>query len=370
MSFILFDSRNLWILLGGAFVTGWLSIVCVDVITKRSKLKSDTAIGLVLSVFFGVGILLLTYIQQSGNAAQSGLNNFLFGKAAAMQPDDIKTMGGVSILIIGMVLTFFKEFKVLSFDPAYAQSAGLPVNKLQLLLTTLTVLAVAAGIQAVGVVLMAAMLITPAAAAKYWTNDLRKMILLSVLFAVTGSVIGAYVSYTDNKMPTGPWIVMMISLIAVLSILFAPKKGVVPKYIIRKKYLNKMLRENILKEMYHLEEKNPGKNVFTLSEIVEEREMKNREFKQGFSMLLRNDFVVKHVNGFLLTEAGQAEGKRITRIHRLWEMYLTQQLQIQGDHVHDDAEGIEHIITPEIEQKLIMLLDKPEKDPHEKIIPY
>lgn len=370
LSFILFDSRNLWILLGGAFVTGWLSIVCVDVITKRSKLKSDTAIGLVLSVFFGVGILLLTYIQQSGNAAQSGLNNFLFGKAAAMQPDDIKTMGGVSILIIVMVLTFFKEFKVLSFDPAYAQSAGLPVNKLQLLLTTLTVLAVAAGIQAVGVVLMAAMLITPAAAAKYWTNDLRKMILLSVLFAVTGSVIGAYVSYTDNKMPTGPWIVMMISLIAVLSILFAPKKGVVPKYIIRKKYLNKMLRENILKEMYHLEEKNPGKNVFTLSEIVEEREMKNREFKQGFSMLLRNDFVVKHVNGFLLTEAGQAEGKRITRIHRLWEMYLTQQLQIQGDHVHDDAEGIEHIITPEIEQKLTMLLDKPEKDPHEKIIPY
>ncbi len=370
LSFILFDSRNLWILLGGAFVTGWLSIVCVDVITKRSKLKSDTAIGLVLSVFFGVGILLLTYIQQSGNAAQSGLNNFLFGKAAAMQPDDIKTMGGVSILIIVMVLTFFKEFKVLSFDPAYAQSAGLPVNKLQLLLTTLTVLAVAAGIQAVGVVLMAAMLITPAAAAKYWTNDLRKMIFLSVLFAVTGSVIGAYVSYTDNKMPTGPWIVMMISLIAVLSILFAPKKGVVPKYIIRKKYLNKMLRENILKEMYHLEEKNPGKNVFTLSEIVEEREMKNREFKQGFSMLLRNDYVVKHVNGFLLTEAGQAEGKRITRIHRLWEMYLTQQLQIQGDHVHDDAEGIEHIITPEIEQKLIMLLDKPEKDPHEKIIPY
>jgi len=370
LSFILFDSRNLWILLGGAFVTGWLSIVCVDVITKRSKLKSDTAIGLVLSVFFGVGILLLTYIQQSGNAAQSGLNNFLFGKAAAMQPDDIKTMGGVSILIIVMVFTFFKEFKVLSFDPAYAQSAGLPVNKLQLLLTTLTVLAVAAGIQAVGVVLMAAMLITPAAAAKYWTNDLRKMILLSVLFAVTGSVIGAYVSYTDNKMPTGPWIVMMISLIAVLSILFAPKKGVVPKYIIRKKYLNKMLRENILKEMYHLEEKNPDKNVFTLSEIVEEREMKNREFKQGFSMLLRNDYVVKHVNGFLLTEAGQAEGKRITRIHRLWEMYLTQQLQIQGDHVHDDAEGIEHIITPEIEQKLIMLLDKPEKDPHEKIIPY
>ena len=148
------------------------------------------------------------------------------------------------------MLTFFKEFKLLSFDPAYAKSTGLPVTVLQLLLTTLTVLAVAAGIQAVGVVLMAAMLITPAAAAKYWTNNLRKMIFLSILFAVAGSVIGAYVSYTDNKMPTGPWVVMMISCIAVLSILFAPKKGIIPKLMVRKKYVRKMLRENILKEMY------------------------------------------------------------------------------------------------------------------------
>jgi len=370
LAFILFDTRNLWVLLGGAFVTGWLSIICVDIITKHSKLKSDTAIGLVLSVFFGVGILLLTFIQQSGNAAQSGLNNFLFGKAAAMQPDDIKTMGAVSIIIISAVVLFYKEFKLLSFDPQYAQAVGLPINKLQLLLTTLTVAAVAAGIQAVGVVLMAAMLITPAAAAKYWTNKLRVMLLLAVLFAVTGSIIGAYVSYIDNKMPTGPWIVMMISLIAVLSIFFAPKKGVVPKYFTRKKYLNKMLRENILKELYHLEEKNPGKHIFSFTEIAEEREMKSRTFRQGFKMLVHKDLVVKHVSGYLLTETGQIEGKRITRIHRLWEMYLTQQLQIQGDHVHEDAEAIEHIITPEIELKLIQLLEKPEKDPHEKIIPY
>ncbi|MBK9504598.1 MAG: iron chelate uptake ABC transporter family permease subunit [Chitinophagales bacterium] len=370
LAFILFDTRNLWVLLGGAFVTGWLSIVCVDIITKHSKLKADTAIGLVLSVFFGVGILLLTFIQQSGNAAQSGLNNFLFGKAAAMHPDDIKTMGIVSLLIIIIVLTFFKEFKLLSFDPAYAKSTGLPVTVLQLLLTTLTVLAVAAGIQAVGVVLMAAMLITPAAAAKYWTNNLRKMIFLSILFAVAGSVIGAYVSYTDNKMPTGPWVVMMISCIAVLSILFAPKKGIIPKYIIRKKYVNKMLRENILKELYHLEEKNPGKKIFSIHDITSERAMKSSDYKLGFRMLTRKHLVNKVVTGYGLTNEGQIEGKRITRIHRLWEMYLTQQLQIQGDHVHEDAEGIEHIITPEIERKLIELLDKPEKDPHEKIIPY
>ncbi len=370
LAFMLFDTRNLWVLLSGAFVTGWLSIIFVDLITKKTKLKPDTAIGLTLSVFFGVGILLLTFIQQSGNASQSGLNNFLFGKAAAMSTDDIRTMAVVSLFIIVVVVIFFKEFRLLSFDPDYAKSTGLPVNFLQLTLTTLTVLAVAAGIQAVGVVLMAALLITPPAAAKYWTDKLGKMILLSILFAVMGSVTGAYVSYANNKMPTGPWIVTMTSIIAVLSILFAPKKGVIPKMIIRKKYQNKMLRENILKELYHLEEKNPGKKSFTLSDIATEREMKTSNYVFGLRMLLRKDFVVKINEAYYLTEKGLEEGKRITRIHRLWEMYLTEKLNIASDHVHDDAEAIEHIITPEIEKRLIELLDKPEKDPHEKIIPY
>ena len=370
LAFMIFDTRNLWVLLGGAFVTGWLSIIFVDLITKKTKLKPDTAIGLTLSVFFGIGILLLTFIQQSGNASQSGLNNFLFGKAAAMSTDDIRTMAVVSLFIIVVVVIFFKEFCLLSFDPDYAKSTGLPVNFLQLTLTTLTVLAVAAGIQAVGVVLMAALLITPPAAAKYWTDKLGKMILLSILFAVIGSVTGAYVSYANNKMPTGPWIVTMTSIIAVLSILFAPKKGVIPKMIIRKKYQNKMLRENILKELYHLEEKNPGKKSFTLSDIATEREMKTSNYVFGLRMLLRKDFVVKINEAYYLTEKGLEEGKRITRIHRLWEMYLTEKLNIASDHVHDDAEAIEHIITPEIEKRLIELLDKPEKDPHEKIIPY
>ena len=370
LAFMIFDTRNLWVLLGGAFVTGWLSIIFVDLITKKTKLKPDTAIGLTLSVFFGVGILLLTFIQQSGNASQSGLNNFLFGKAAAMSTDDIKTMAVVSLFIILIVIIFFKEFRLLSFDPDYAKSTGLPVNFLQLALTTLTVLAVAAGIQAVGVVLMAALLITPPAAAKYWTDKLGKMILLSILFAVMGSITGAYVSYANNKMPTGPWIVTMTSIIAVLSILFAPKKGVIPKMIIRKKYQNKMLRENILKELYHLEEKNPGQKSFTLNEIVTEREMKASNYTHGFRMLLRKDLAIKVNNAYYLTEKGLEEGKRITRIHRLWEMYLTEKLNIASDHVHDDAEAIEHIITPEIEKRLIELLDKPEKDPHEKIIPY
>lgn len=370
LAFLLFDTRNLWVLLAGAFITGWLSILSVDLIAKQSKLKADTAIGITLSVFFGAGIVLLTYIQQSGNASQSGLNNFLFGKAAAMSLSDIKTMGIVSLFLVFFVIVFFKELAVFSFDPDYAKTNGLPVKFLELLLTTLTVLAVATGIQAVGVVLMAAMLITPSAAAKYWTDNLVKMILLSIFFSVLGGITGAYVSYANNNMPTGPWIVTMTSIIALFSILFAPNKGVFPKYLIRRNYQRKMLRENILKELYHLEEKHPGHAQFTISEILDEREMISWNYKAGINMLLKRNLLL-HANGkYFLTDAGRKEGKRVTRIHRLWEMYLTQHLNIASDHVHDDAEAIEHIITPEIEKKLMETLNYPEKDPHEKTIPY
>ena len=370
LAFIAFDTRDLWVLLGGAFVTGWLSIRAVDYITAHSKLKSDTAIGLTLSVFFGVGILLLTYIQQSGNAAQSGLNNFLFGKAAAMQPSDIMTMGIVCIITTGITAFGYRSFMLLSFDPVYAQTTGLPVKFLQLTLTTITVMAVAAGIQAVGVVLMAAMLITPAAAAKYWTNRHRTMLFLAILFAVSGSILGAYISYTNNKMPTGPWIVTIISLIALMSIGLAPGKGIIWKWIRRRQYLNKSLRENILKEIYHLEEKNVGKHLFTQKEILQERPMPGYMLSRGCTMLLRRKLIARVADGFMLTAGGKQEGRRITRIHRLWELYLTEQLQLPGDHVHADAEGIEHVITPEIEARLIELLNRPEKDPHEQTIPY
>ncbi|HAA23628.1 MAG TPA: zinc ABC transporter permease, partial [Cytophagales bacterium] len=150
LAFLLAESKNPLLLIVGAFVTGWLSLVVIDTITRNSKIKEDTAIGLVLSVFFGVGILLLTNIQHSGNAAQSGLDSFLFGKAAALLPNDVRAFGILAVLLLAVVGLLYKEFKILAFDKNYAAILGLPVRALELTLTTLTVLAVVVGIQAVG----------------------------------------------------------------------------------------------------------------------------------------------------------------------------------------------------------------------------
>ena len=145
LSFMVSGTKDPFILLIGALLSGWLSIIVIDKINQSTKLKGDTAIGIVLSVFFAVGILLLTVIQQSGNASQAGLDKFLFGKAASLTLDDLKIFGSIGILLILIVIAFYKEFKLISFNPDFAKTIGLPVRILEFILSTITVLAVAVG---------------------------------------------------------------------------------------------------------------------------------------------------------------------------------------------------------------------------------
>ena len=370
LAFIMFETKNPLILIIGAAITGWISILAIDVITQKSKIKADTAIGLVLSVFFGIGILLLTSIQQSGSAAQSGLDKFLFGKAASLVGGDLITFAVVSTLLILTVIIFFKEFTLLSFDPAHARVIGLPVKFLEFLLSTITVLAIATGIQAVGVVLMAALLITPAAAARFWTDKLVLMVTLAAIFGGISGIAGSFVSYTAPSMPTGPWIVVVLSVIALFSIFMSPKKGMISRIISRRNHKQKVVEENILKAFYHLGEAEESfSKKYSVEQILEKRDFVHQKLMKGLQRLIKKGFILKTDNAYSFTIAGKAEGQRITRLHRLWELYLTKYLKIAPDHVHDDAEAIEHVITPEIEQRLEELLEFPQTDPHSKVIP-
>jgi len=371
LAFMLWGTKNPLVLLVGATATGWLSLLAIDFITARSRIKSDAAIGLVLSVFFGVGIMLLTSIQKSGNATQSGLDKFLFGKAASMVGSDLYTFAALSVLLIVVVLLFFKEFRLISFDMPFAQAIGLPVRRLEVVLSTITVLAVAVGIQAVGVVLMAAMLITPATAARFWTDRLDVMVLLAAVFGALAGIFGAYVSYLAPSMPTGPWVVVVLSLIAFVSLLFAPQKGYVARRYMRWQHQQKIQDENVLKIFYHLGEKD---QVFlqkrSLTDLQKQRQMPSPIIKKGLQRLTKKGWLTTAKDTWQLTDLGEKKAKRLVRIHRLWEVYLTQHLRIAADHVHNDAEAMEHIITPELERQLEKILNYPKKDPHDSEIPY
>jgi manganese/zinc/iron transport system permease protein len=370
LAFMLQGTRSLLVLMPGAFISGWLALQSIDWIDRKSKIKPDAAIGLVLSVFFGLGVMLLTRIQQTGTGSQAGLKHFLFGQAAAILPGDLWVFGITSLLLCGTVFLFYKEFTLLSFDPDFARSAGLPVRWLELMLSTLTVLAVVTGIQTVGVVLMAALLITPAAAARFWTDSLGRMVIIGAIFAAIASVLGSFVSYQQVNMPTGPWIIVFMSLIAFGSMLFAPGRGAAARQWDLLLHRRKMLEENVLKAFYHaVEISGDTTSGLTRDGLQEQRAFPTFLLRISLLELRRRGLLTREKNRYRLSEKGLAQGARLARIHRLWELYLTRYLRIAADHVHDDAEAMEHLITPEIEAELEAALDYPERDPHDRDIP-
>jgi manganese/zinc/iron transport system permease protein len=229
---------------------------------------------------------------------------------------------------------------------------------------------VVVGIQSVGVVLMSAMLITPAAAARFWTDRLGIMVVIAATMSAFCGAAGAFVSFTAPAMPTGPWIVMLLSFLAIFSFVMAPKKGLLARYLLQRRVRRQMMRENILKTLFLLGE-NTGnyQHSYSNQQIRDRRQLPLAKMQDGLKTLTAQDLVQKSAQGWALTEAGKKEAQRVVRLHRLWELYLTQYLHVASDHVHEDAESIEHVLTPELEKRLEELLDYPTADPHQTSIP-
>ncbi|MEM7668973.1 MAG: iron chelate uptake ABC transporter family permease subunit, partial [Pseudomonadota bacterium] len=225
LGFLVAGSRTLGPILAGAIISGALAGLIVMALTRGTRLKADAAMGIALSLFFAFGIVLLTFIQRQSGAAQAGLETFLFGQAAAVLTSDIALLGGLATAVLAIVVLLWKELKLVTFDPTYAQTIGLPVTALEALLTLTVALAVVIGLQMVGVVLMAAMIIAPAAAARQWVSRLETMVLLAALFGMLAGVIGAFVSSTAPGLATGPLVILIATGIVVVSILCAPRRG-------------------------------------------------------------------------------------------------------------------------------------------------
>lgn len=371
VAFLLTGTKNPLYILMGATVSCWLGALSVDRIVRYTRCKEDSALGMVLSVYFGIGILLLTWIQKSGNAAQAGLDKFSFGQAAAMVDYDVYVIGAVTFVLGLSVLFAYKEFKVVSFDPDFAASVGIPTRFIEIVMATLIVLAVSVGLQAVGVVLMAALLVTPPAAARYWTERLGVMLILSACFGGVSGLVGAWISYLSPQMPTGPWMVVAVTGCFAISLLFAPKRGVIARILRQRRFRRRTLRENVLRTLYLLTEQGgEHKRYFSPGEMLQRRDMSPRTLHWALGGLQADGMVGENAEGmFALTASGTARAARITRLHRLWELYLTQKLELAPDHVHDDAEEIEHILTPELEARLAESLGEPAADPHDRPIP-
>jgi manganese/zinc/iron transport system permease protein len=259
LGFLIAGGRNLIAILLGALISGALAASYALILTRRSRLKNDAALGSVLSIFFALGIVLLTFIQNQNNAGQAGLDSFLFGQAATMVPSDIVTMLVISALCLGLTALFWKQFKVLSFDSGFAASLGFPTLALEFTLTLMIALAIVMGLQLVGVVLMAALLIAPAVAARQWTKRLEGMVILAAIFGAVSGITGSLISATGRGLATGPLIVICASFLVFISLLFAPERGLLWEAMNFQRNRRALRSQQVLVDLYKLasEHNNP-----------------------------------------------------------------------------------------------------------------
>lgn len=370
IGFMLSGVKNPIYLISGGMAAGAVAVFLVDWFSRVSRIKKDAAIAITLSILFSAGVILLNIIQHSGNSNQSGLSDFLFGKAATIVESDLYVFAVMCAIVLAIIPVFYQHFKIALFDSGFAKTIGLNEKVIQGLISGLIIISTAIGIQTVGIILMSALIITPASSAFFWTNNFKKSIILSGSFAATSSILGVLVSYLSPDMPTGPWIIVILSIIAILSAFFS-KKGLITKKLRAFRNERKMISDNVLKALYKLgERENQIEKGRTIKEILNNRAFANRDLTKGLKILKGNGLIIEAGGIWTLTEKGVTEAKRIIRSHRLWELYMEKFMQIQSDHVHESAETIEHIMTPELEAELLKVMGKPENDPHQQNIPY
>lgn len=230
LAFMVTGSKHPIAFMIGAILTGVLATLIIHWISRYSRIKEDTALGLVLSVFFGIGIVFLTKIQHSQNGNQSGLDKFLFGQSASLVKSDILLMAGIAAIVILLTLLLFKELKLLCFDAHFGATIGLPIRLLDFILMFLLVITVVNGLQAAGIVLITALLITPAAAARYWTERLDRMIWIAAGIGGLSGILGTIMSGMVEHLATGPVIVIAVTILFFISLLFAPNRGILHRW--------------------------------------------------------------------------------------------------------------------------------------------
>ncbi|MBS0654261.1 MAG: metal ABC transporter permease [Verrucomicrobia bacterium] len=373
------DSSILLATLVGAALSCVFGMYLTNLLQHRFRVSSDAALCVVLSSFFGVGLLVLSALQLSFPTLHRQLQSYLFGQAATMTQGNVYIYALLAIVIVFSLLLFYRQIKMVIFDPQFAQVVGVNIRYTQFLLISLVVLAVVIGIRTIGVVLMSAMLIFPSCSARQWTDHLLRLLLLSSLFGLVCGFCGVYFSHTMSFMwlqdgrfisfPTGPMIVLAGGAVFLFSSLFAPRSGLLLRLGRQISFWSKCQQENLLKMIWKLSEKEK-RQEFSFEELKANFQVSScRLWFLLFSLRSRGWLRRRKSKTYELTASGMYWGRKIVRLHRIWEVYLVTYCGVAKDRVHPSAEEMEHIITREIEEELSFVLHNPKLDPHKQPIP-
>ncbi len=354
------DGKSLPGLLLGATVTGVAGVGLVLLIRNTTRIKDDAAMGIVLSVFFGLGVAVLGMVQTMPGASAAGLEQFIYGKSASMVLRDFIVISAVAAAVVVVSLFLLKEFTLLCFDEAFADAQGWPVNLLDVAMLCLVAAVTVVGLQAVGLILIIAFLITPAAAARFWTHDMRRMLILAGFIGGLSGWLGASISALLPRLPAGAVIVLVAAAVFMMSMIFGSARGVLLRVLAHRRLQRKVGRQHLLRAVYEILEsrKDPESpdvaNVAVgFDELLEHRSWSRARLQRLIAAAKRED----HIEFFdgerlRLSESGFGEAARITRNHRLWEMYLIEHADVAPSHVDRDADMVEHVLGSEMVRQL------------------
>ncbi len=360
-AFALTGSTNIGILLVGALIAGVMSTVLIGIVPRLSRAKDDSAIGIVFTAFFAVGIILYSALPRG---THFDLQCFLFGDPLAVTKGDLLVMGIITPLVLLMVFLLYHPLRMISFDPVVAAAMGIPVVLFHYILMGMLSATIVAGLKTTGVILVVAMVITPASAAYQLTNRLWAMLTLAGLFGAMSAMVGMSLAFVTNS-PTGPAMVVVASMIFVLCMLLSPSHGVVFNRVRRRELRRHVEGEDVLKTVYHLSDGGAGDCV--TAEVVDRLMLPVRRVRSLVERLRQRGLLATDGDNVSLTEEGQRRATEMVRAHRLWESYLTERANFDPTLVHDEAERLEH--AHELAEEIDATLGHPDFDPHGEPIP-
>lgn len=382
-----FDGKSLPLLLVGASISGLLGMFAILLIRKLTRIKEDAALGIILSVFFGGGVAILRVAQRTTMGHAAGLESFIYGKSASIVSSDAWLIGITGLIAIALLGSVFKELRLLCFDQEYAASRGFPILLLDGILMSTVVLVTIVGLQAVGLVLMIALLVIPAAAARFWSVKMERMVLIAAVIGAMSCMIGAGLSGVFPNLPSGAMIVLSSTCFFLISLFLGFARGILVRSIRRRRLNRRIDQQHVLRGIYELlESRKSGEAegrwnghalLVDFHELLVKRSWSPRRLQKELAACEREGWLIRKNNdrSIELTKLGLREAQRLTHEHRLWELYLIQHADIAPGLVDRDADTIEHVLEPAMIEQLESLLNRSRvqagvvASPHDVIMP-
>lgn len=362
------------IMMTGAAVSGLIGSGLVTFLCRWTRTRQDAAIGIVLSTFFGAFIVMLSYISRLPGTQVAGIDHYIFGQAATILSMDVWLIGGVLLVSTMALLLFYKEVKTYSFDSDFAHSLGWPNLLIDLSMMGALCLVTVVGLPLVGI-LMAGMIIIPCAAARFWTNRFGTLLVASGIIGATTGLCATIVSadylvkwfgfdplqfgYNRKSLPTGPVIILSGTAIFLFSVLFAPRRGLLARVFSTFRLRSRIATENLLRSLYELsEDQLPRRTGASIGELQQHRTWSRGQLGWAVRTAGWSGLIKRSGEQIELTASGLQRAVAVTRVHRLWELFLISGASIAPDHVDRDADAIEHVLTTEIVEQLEAALAK------------